>query len=323
MLTNAVVATTEFAVDVRAGLTKTGQKELPSKYLYDAIGSKLFEVIAELPEYGLTRADERLLREHAHEIVRRNPGDVILCELGSGSGKKTRWLLEALSRRGHTDYFPIEISSEALAVCRRELSDIKSVGIVGLEREYLDGLLEVCARRREGQRILVLFLGSTIGNFSSPADQKFLRDIRNLLQPGDALLLGTDLEKPIPQLIEAYDDPLGVTAAFNLNLLARINRELEADFVLARFEHVARFNSETHSVEMHLQSLQRQTVTIHGADLAATFEEGETIWTENSHKYSLDEVARIAGAAGWIYDAQWIDQEWPFAESLLRAAKME
>jgi dimethylhistidine N-methyltransferase len=323
MLSNAVVPITDFAADVRAGLMKRGQKELPSKYLYDAIGSKLFEVIAELHEYGLTRADERLLREHAHEIVRRNPGDVILCELGSGSGKKTRWLLEALSRRGHTDYFPIEISPEALAVCRRELSDIHSVGIVGLEREYLDGLLEVTARRREGQRILVLFLGSTIGNFSSPADRKFLRDIRNLLLPGDALLLGTDLEKPVSQLIEAYDDPLGVTAAFNLNLLARINRELEGDFVLARFKHVARFNSETRSVEMHLRSLRRQTVGIQGADLAVTFEEGETIWTENSHKYSLDEVARIAEAAGWVCDAQWIDREWPFAESLLRAEKME
>ena len=158
--------------------------------------------------------------------MRRIPGDVILCELGSGSGRKTRWILEALSRRRHTNYFPIEISPVALAVCRRELADIDSVGIVGLEREYLDGLLEVAARRREGQRILVLFLGSTIGNFSYPADRNFLRDIRTILQPGDALLLGTDLEKPVPQLIDAYDDPLGVTAAFNLNLLARINREL-------------------------------------------------------------------------------------------------
>ena len=213
--------------------------------MYDTLGSKLFEVIAELPEYGLTRADERLLRGYAHEIVRRIPGDVILCELGSGSGRKTRWILEALSRRRHTNYFPIEISPAALAVCRRELADIDSVGIVGLEREYLDGLLEVAARRREGQRILVLFLGSTIGNFSSPADVEFLRDIRTILQSGDALLLGTDLEKPVPQLTGAYDDSLGVTAAFNLNLLARINRELDAGFDLSQFEHVAKFNSET------------------------------------------------------------------------------
>jgi uncharacterized SAM-dependent methyltransferase len=130
--------------------------------------------------------------------VERIEGDVILCELGSGSGAKTRWILEALSRRRHTYYFPIEISSAALAVCRRELSDIDSVGIVGLEREYLDGLLEVAARRREGQRILVLFLGSTIGNFSHPADVSFLRNVRLMLQPGDALLLGTDLENRFP-----------------------------------------------------------------------------------------------------------------------------
>jgi dimethylhistidine N-methyltransferase len=285
--------------------------------LYDALGSKLFEAICELPEYGLTRADERLLHAHAHEIVQRIPGDVVLCELGSGSGKKTRWILEALSRRRHTYYFPIEISPTALAVCRRELADIDSVGIVGLEREYLDGLLEVAARRREGQRLLVLFLGSTIGNFSHPADVDFLRHIRTMLQPGDGLLLGTDLEKPAPQLIDAYDDPLGVTAAFNLNLLARTNRELEAGFVLNQFEHMARFNSETQSVEMHLRSLREQSVAIRKADLTVTFEEGETIWTENSHKYSLEEVARMAEVAGFDCAAQWIDHEWPFAESLL------
>ena len=325
MMTGAVLASTtgDFAVDVRAGLTKAGQKELPSKYLYDSIGSKLFDVIAELPQYGLTRADERLLQKHACEIVRQTPGEVILCELGSGSGKKTRWILEALARRRHTYYFPIEISSSALAVCQRELADLPAVGIVGLEREYLDGLLEVAARRQNGQRILVLFLGSTIGNFSHHADQMFLRDIRNILQPGDALLLGTDLEKPIPRLIEAYDDPLGVTAAFNLNLLARINRELEATFVLSRFEHVARFNSETRSMEMHLRAMRRQTVTIPRAGLTVTFEEGETIWTENSHKYSLEEVTRMAANAGWVCKAQWIDQEWPFAESLLALENLE
>src|SRR5579863_997777 len=325
MLTNAIIADTaaDFAADIRAGLTKAGQKELPSKYLYDTVGSKLFDVIVDLPEYGLTRADERLLRGYAHEIVRRIPGDVILCELGSGSGRKTRWVLEALSRRRHTSYFPIEISPAALDVCRRELADIESVGIVGLEREYLDGLLEVAARRKEGQRILVLFLGSTIGNFSHPADVKFLRDVRAILQPGDALLLGTDLEKPIPQLINAYDDPLGVTAAFNLNLLARTNRELEAGFVLGQFEHVARFNAETRSVEMHLRSLRRQSVAIRKADLTVAFEEGETIWTENSHKYSLEEVARMAHGSGFGCEAQWIDEEWPFAESLLIAGNVE
>ena len=312
----AASATGEFAADVRNGLTTPGQKELPSKYLYDAIGSKLFEVITELPEYGLTRADERLIRAHAREIVERIPGDVVVCELGSGSGTKTRWILEAISRRRHTCYFPIEISPSALAICRRELADIESVGIVGLEREYLDGLLEVAARRREGQRILVLFLGSTIGNFSHHADLKFLRDVRMMLTRGDALLLGTDLEKPVSQLLQAYDDPLGITAAFNRNLLARINRELDGDFALDQFRHVARFNSETGSVEMHLRSLRRQTVRIPAADLQVVFEEGETIWTENSHKYSHDEIARLADSNGFRCEARWVDPEWPFAENL-------
>ena len=321
MLTNAIAAgaVSEFAADVRAGLTKEGQKELPSKYLYDAVGSKLFEVISELPEYGLTRADERLLRAHAQEIVQQIAGDVVLCELGSGNGSKTRWILEALSRRRHTYYYPIEISPSALRTCERELADIDSVGIVGLEREYLDGLLEVAARRRPGQRILVLFLGSTIGNFSHPADANFLREIRLILQPGDSLLLGSDLEKPIRQLLDAYDDPLGVTAAFNLNLLARINRELDGDFLLAQFEHRVRFNSETRSVEMHLRSRQPQTVEIRKVRLSVRFKEGETIWTENSHKYSPPEVVRMAEGAGFRCVAQWIDWEWQFAESLLMA----
>ena len=252
MLTQAVTAdsVSAFAADVRAGLTREGQKELPSKYLYDDVGSALFEVISTLPEYGLTRADERLLRRHAHDIVARLPQPVAVAELGSGSGKKTRWILEALCRRQHTSYFPIEISRKALAMCARELGDIESISIVGFEKEYLDGLLEVVARRRKGQHVMVLFLGSTIGNFDRPAGVKFLQEMRRILEPGDSLLLGTDLEKPIPQLIAAYDDRIGVTAAFNLNLLARINRELDANFDLDHFKHEARFNQHARSVEM-------------------------------------------------------------------------
>ena len=219
--TNAVY---EFAADVRAGLTRPGQKELPSKYLYDDVGSALFEVISHLPEYGLTRADERLLRRHAREIVDHLDSPVAVAELGSGSGKKTRWILEALSQREPTFYYPVEISRSALAMCERELSDIDSISIVGFEREYLDGLLEVAARRQRGRHLFVLFLGSTIGNFDRPAGVKFMTEVRRILESGDSLLLGTDLEKPSTQLLKAYDDELGVTAAFDLNLLARINR---------------------------------------------------------------------------------------------------
>lgn len=321
MLTHAISSgpVYQFAADVRDGLTCAGQKELPSKYLYDDVGSALFEVISLLPEYGLTRADERLLRRHANDIVERLPASVIVAELGSGSGKKTRWLLESLSRRQEVSYCPIEISHTALAMCERELGDLESVSIVGFEREYLDGLLEVAARRQPRERLLVLFLGSTIGNFDRSAAMKFLRQVRRVLEPGDALLLGTDLEKPISQLVQAYDDPLGVTAAFNLNLLGRINRELHGDFNLDQFEHVARFNEEARSIEMHLRSKIAQTVTILGANLTVHFEENETIWTESSHKFSRHDVLRTAMGAGFRCDAQWVDNEWPFAESLLMA----
>ena len=311
----------EFAASVRAGLTRPGQKELLSKYLYDDVGSALFEVISHLPEYGLTRADERLLRRHASEIVARLDAPVAVAELGSGSGKKTRWILEALGRWQRTFYYPVEISRSALLMCQRELSDIDSISIVGFEREYLDGLREVCRPVSATQRNPrnYVFLGSTIGNFDREAGGKFLSQVRSILAPGDSLLLGTDLEKPSEQLLKAYDDEIGVTAAFNLNLLARINRELAADFDLSQFAHVSRINSQARSVEMHLRSKRRQTVCIPAADLRVEFAEGETIWTESSHKYAASEVFQMARAAGFCCQAQWIDEEWPFAENLLIA----
>ena len=312
-------ATYDFAADVRDGLTRRGQKELPSKYLYDDVGSALFEVISRLPQYGLTRADERLLRRHADEIVDRLAGSVAVAELGSGSGKKTRWLLEAFCRRQRTSYYPVEISRSALLMCERELSDIDAISIVGFEREYLDGLLEVASYRKSGQRLFVLFLGSTIGNFDRPAGVKFLGAVRSILQPGDSLLLGADLEKPAAQLLGAYDDELGVTAAFNLNLLARTNRELGADFDLREFTHLAKINYDVRSVEMHLQSQRRQVVSIPAAEVSIKFEEGETIWTESSHKYSAEEIVETARDAGFRCEAQWIDEQWPFSENLLIA----
>jgi len=321
MRTHAITAApiSEFAAEVRAGLLCPGQKELPSKYLYDDVGSALFEVISVLPEYGLTRADERLLQRHAKDIVNQLPRPVVVAELGSGSGKKTRWILEALARRQQTYYCPIEISAKALAMCHRELGDLECISIVGFEREYLDGLLEVAARREAGEHLFVLFLGSTIGNFDHPAGIEFLKGVRRILIPGDVMLLGTDMQKPIPQLIQAYDDSLGVTAAFNLNLLARINRELDANFDLRQFDHEARFNGETGSVEMHLRSGREQTVSIVDAGVSVQFGEGETIWTESSHKFSHHEILQLAMASGFRCQAQWVDAEWPFAENLLTA----
>jgi L-histidine Nalpha-methyltransferase len=309
----------DLATDVRDGLLRPGQKELPSKYLYDEVGSALFEVISVLPEYGLTRADERLLQRHSSDIVPRLKPHVLVAELGSGSGKKTRWLLEALARRQRTTYCPIEISPTALARCESELGQIDRVSIVGFERPYLDGLLAAASRRQKDDHLLVLFLGSTIGNFDRDAAERFLIEVRRILYPGDALLLGTDLEKPLSQLLAAYDDPLGVTAAFNLNLLARINCELEADFDLTAFRHEARYNTSEQRVEMHLRSTRAQSVNIPRSNCRVSFVEGETIWTESSHKYRADDISGMAARSGYHCDFQWLDSEWPFAESLLVA----
>lgn len=201
--------------------------------------------------------------------------------------------------------------------CERELDDLAHVSILGFETEYLDGLSRAVDRRKPGDAVVVLFLGSSIGNFDrGPADE-FLRKIRQTIQPGDSLLLGTDLEKPLDQLIPAYDDALGVTEAFNRNVLARINRELGGDFDLSRFEHVAIYNTREHRVEMHLRSMETQTVTIE--DATFSFRSDETVWTESCHKYALNEPEEMARRAGFECVAQWVDSEWPFAENLLVA----
>jgi dimethylhistidine N-methyltransferase len=307
----------QFAREVRDGLTKAGQKELPSKYLYDEVGSALYEAICLLPEYGLNRAGGRLMQRSADDLVHTLRSPVIVAELGSGNGVNTRWLLEALARREQVQYFPIDISPLALSRCSQELGRIESVSLVGLERAYLDGLEEVATRRREGECLLVLFLGSTIGNFDRPAGEVFLSRVRRILERGDYLLLATDLEKSIPQLLRAYDDPAGVTAAFNLNLLARINRELSADFDIGKFKHSVLWNGQERRIEMHLmsQAAQRARIRVVGCEIG--FRKGETIWTESSHKYNPMEVMALAQRTGFSCEQQWIDNEWPFAHNLL------
>jgi dimethylhistidine N-methyltransferase len=313
----AVSLNSEFAADVMAGLARPGQKELPSRWLYDELGSALFEAITLLPHYGLTRADARLLEATATEIAAEMPGDVLIVELGSGTGVKTRWVLEAFASLRPVDYFPIDVSSAALKVCTTALESIPGVRIVELHATYLDGLARALAHRTTGQRVLVLFLGSTIGNFDSASARAFLAEIRGLLAPGDALLLGTDLVKPLDEMIEAYDDPIGVTAAFNKNVLSRINRDLGADFDLRRFVHEARFDKEASRIEMHLRAVAPQTVTIPGIGRQVHFEAGESIWTESSYKFRRAGILELADAAGFEVRAQWVDEEWPFAESLL------
>jgi len=306
-----------FAREVRAGLTRTDQKTLPCRYFYDEVGSALFEAITHLPEYGLSRADTRLLETYAGEIVSHLPPNVVVTELGSGSGAKTRPILHALGKRQPVIYYPIDTSASSLARCVQELGPLGAVK--PLEASYLDGLRQVASRRATGQALLALFLGSTIGNFEPESAIDFLCSIRLSMAPGDALLLGADLVKPVEHLLAAYDDPAGVTAAFNLNLLARINRELEADFDLRRFEHVVRYAPEALRIEMHLRSRVSQTVNIRQAGLIVDFVPNETVCTEACHKFTPSRICEMARLSGFRLAFAWTDDEWPFSESLLVA----
>jgi L-histidine N-alpha-methyltransferase len=304
----------EFACDVRKGLRKP-QKELHSKYLYDELGSSLFDAITHLPEYPLTRADERLLCAHAQDIARLVPSPAAVIELGSGMGHKTRYVLSALQPANpQLRFFPIDVSRDALARCQRDLSDIASV--YPFEQSYLHGLSGAVAERQRDETLLILFLGSNIGNFERPCAAEFLREVRQNLQPGDAMLLGADLVKDPGRMLLAYDDPTGLTAAFNLNLLGRINRELGGNFNLRNFQHEARWNQPQSRIEMHLRSRLDQNVDIAHADLRVQFDAGETIWTESSHKFQIPELGYMATQTGFEIEAHWVDREWPFVESL-------
>ena len=312
---------TPLARDVLRGLSNRVQKTLPSQYLYDELGSILFDAITVLPEYGLTRADSRLLRAHAREIIAAMPRPgFAIAELGSGTGSKTRWILEAAAEAAHeVIYHPIDISETAVQQCAKVLNTIEGVTVQPQAETYLEGLEKIAHRRAPQQSLLVLFLGSTIGNFDFVAARKFLSSIRDLLRPGDGLLLGTDLVKPLPQMLAAYDDPTGVTAAFNLNLLGRLNRELDADFNLRQFAHEARFNQSESRIEMHLCSSVNQTVHVRGLECNFSFRAGETIWTEGSYKFRRSEVDSMAFETGFAVRGQWTDYEWPFAETLMLA----
>jgi L-histidine N-alpha-methyltransferase len=312
---------TPFALDAAKGLGNQSQKSLPSQYLYDELGSILFDAITVLPEYGLTRADARLLRAHAPAVVAAMSSlNLTIAELGSGTGAKTRWILEAAARRqGDVVYHPIDISETAVQQCTTVLESVEGVTVIPQTATYLDGLSQVVSQRRPQETLLVLFLGSTIGNFDWAASRSFLTNIRALLQPCDGLLLGTDLIKPLPQMLAAYDDPTGVTAAFNLNLLARMNRELDARFNLRQFRHEARFNEDESRIEMHLRSTVAQTVRVGALDQEFTFRTGETIWTEGSYKFRRSEIDAMALDTGYTVRGQWTDHEWPFAETLMIA----
>lgn len=307
------------AAEVRAGLTAQ-PKTLPPKYFYDELGSHLFEAICHLPEYYLTRAETEILKRYASAMVSRLPGNMSLVELGSGSAVKTRYLIEALLRhQSRLHYQPIDISATMLEQSARDLfRDYPQLQITAQASDYTEGLGQI--ERGDGERILALFLGSNIGNYDPPEALALLREMRHALRPGDGLLLGVDLKKSVPVLEAAYDDALGVTAAFNLNLLVRLNRELHADFDLSRFEHRAVYNRELSRVEMHLVSRAAQTIHLHAISLTVKMQEGETIHTESSYKYDHFQLTALAEAAGFRHDATWLDAQERFSCNLWLAA---
>jgi L-histidine N-alpha-methyltransferase len=306
-----------FASEVRHFLTQH-PRQLPSHYLYDDLGSALFEAICRLPWYSLTRAELRLLQAQAREIL--SPGVTTVLELGSGSGVKLSALIESAgSGRGRLDLHIVDVSGSALAQAGQVLGRLENVRVVTHRTTYEAGLEEFGLARPATGRRLALFLGSNIGNFDPPGRDAFLKSVRSALAQGDDLLLGVDLRKPRRDLLVAYDDPLGVTAAFNLNLLARINRELLGNFDLGAFTHRALWNEERSRIEMHLRSSRRQRIAIRGADLDFVMAEGETIWTESSYKYEPPEIVAMLERSGFGIHAQWIDAVDGFALTLAGA----
>jgi dimethylhistidine N-methyltransferase len=296
---------TSFADDVAYYLAQT-PRQLPSRYLYDELGSSLFEAICRLPWYHITRTEQRLLREHAPAIFNRLRSVASVVELGPGSGEKLATLMAARPEHAVKVHL-VDVSPAALVKAAAALRTSSSLSIVLHRTTYEAGLAEAARPARAADQTLVVFLGSNIGNFDPPGADAFLQSVRAALREGDALLLGADLVKPEPELLLAYDDPLGVTAAFNRNLLVRVNRELDADFDVNAFAHRAVWNAQPSRIEMHLVSRRRQRVQVRATGTDITFDEGEPIWTESSYKYRAEELSPMLGRAGFRVAGQWLD----------------
>lgn len=308
-----------FAEDVKEGLTAE-PKALQPKYFYDELGSLLFEAICLLPEYYVTRAEAEILERHAGEMAATVGSVARVLELGSGTAKKTRHLLAALLDGQTTlEYVPVDISATAIESSAADLlTDFPGLTIHALVSDYPGALAAFGRRPSEPGSTLALFLGSTLGNLDPAAQLALLTAIRAVLVPGDHLLLGVDLDKSEAILLPAYDDPLGVTAAFNKNLLLRINRELGADFDLAAFAHQVRYESHPARIEMHLESRADQTVTLAAlGGLEVTFQRGETLFTEASRKFGTATIGHLAAAAGFRLEQTWTDRAGCFASMLL------
>ena len=298
--------------DVRRGLGQT-PKSLPPKWFYDSVGSDLFDQITRLPEYYPTRAEAQILRTHAGEIAAASGADTLV-ELGSGTSEKTRMLLDALHNRGSLlRFIPFDIDTSVLsaagAAIGQEYPNIEIAAVCGDFEEHLGKIPNV------GRR-LVAFLGSTIGNLEPGPRAEFLASVFDLLQPGDSLLLGTDLVKDTGRLVRAYDDSAGVTARFNRNVLAVVNRELGADFDIDAFEHVARWNEAEERIEMRLRSTRAQRARIASLSLDVDFSDGEEVLTEVSCKFRRAGVDSELSAAGLRCTRWWTDDSGDFGLSL-------
>jgi len=298
--------------DVREGLTSS-PKSLPPKWFYDATGSDLFDQITRLPEYYPTRAEAEILRAHGADVADSSGADTLV-ELGSGTSEKTRILLDAMDQAGSLRRFiPFDVDATILesagAAIGAEYPGVEIDAVCGDFEEHL-GKIPLVGRR------LVVFLGSTIGNLTAGPRAEFLAALADSLQPGDTLLLGTDLVKDVDRLVRAYDDSAGVTAAFNKNVLAVVNRELDADFDVDAFEHVARWNPDELRIEMRLRATGPQRVRIEGLDLTVDFADGEEMLTEVSCKFQPDGVADELAAAGLRRIAWWTDAAGDFGLSL-------
>jgi dimethylhistidine N-methyltransferase len=307
----------EIAADVQQGLSAS-PKWLSPKLLYDAAGSELFEQITCLPEYYPTETERGILRVHADEILIAAGAPSVLMELGAGSANKTTLLLQAaLRHHAEVCFYPIDVSASALQEAQVRLNhELPSVHVLPIEMDYTNGIGGL--RRIRGHK-LVLYIGSSIGNFEPMEAALLLSRLRRALSPGDHLLLGTDMRKPERILIPAYDDPAGVTARFNLNLLARINRELDADFDLEQFAHRVVWNRKESRIEMHLESLRAQTVAINALDMELTFAKGERIHTENSYKFTSAMLDALWLDSGFAHQQTWADARGWFTVHLLGA----
>ncbi len=305
------------AREVLHGLTSR-PKTLPPKLFYDAAGSALFERITELPEYYLTATEQGIFERHACHMVCAAGRAPTIIELGAGTAKKTMLVLRAALAAHHAVRFiPVDVSSFALdEAYRRVRTELPQVVVQPLVMDYTQhspALAQLPGRK------LVLYIGSSIGNFEPMAASALLRRLRSSLAPGDALLLGTDMRKPADVLLPAYDDASGVTAQFNLNILARINREFDADFDLERFEHCVTWNQRDSRIEMHLMSRAHHFVNIRALEISVPFASGETIHTENSYKFTPSMIQAMAKNGGFEIEQSWSDERKWFTVTLLRA----